>query len=253
MATSSTLHGEERRNAILAVVNRDGSAQLEPLAASLNVSPMTVRRDLDELEAEGLLRRVRGGAIAITGPRLFSERRAVRTRAKQTIASKAAALLPASGAIALDASSTVGTLTGIVNGRSGLVIATNSYENFSSLRSSTEISPILIGGEQDPSTGSFVGRVACDGAASILYQSFFTSAAAMHPRHGTSEVSLAESQVKRAFAAHSGRTVVCADSSKLASTSVAATFGIEEIDILITELDPSDARLDEYRAHIEIL
>lgn len=253
MATSGTVRGEERKAAILTAVNAEGSVQLDELATRLEVSPMTVRRDLDELESEGLLRRVRGGAIAITGPRLFGERRAVRTRAKQTIAAKAATLLPASGAIALDASSTVGTLAGALNAHGDLVVVTNSYENFSALGASGGITPVLIGGEQDPTTGSFIGRIACDAADSMLYQTFFTSAAAVHPVHGSSEVSLPESQVKRAFAARSTRTVLCADSSKLGAVAVASAFSFDEVDVLITELDPADTALDAYRGAVDLL
>ena len=119
MATNSTVRGEERRAAILATLAGAGSVQLDAIAAELAVSPMTVRRDLDELEAEGLLRRVRGGAVAIEGPRPFSERRGVRLRAKQAIAAKALRLLPLQGAIALDASSTTGTLAEALSGHAG--------------------------------------------------------------------------------------------------------------------------------------
>lgn len=253
MAMSSTVRAEERRSAILAIVERDGSAQLEQLAADMGVSLMTVRRDLDDLEAEGLLRRVRGGAIAITGPQPFGERRAVRMRAKQVIASKAATLLPASGAIALDASSTVGTIASELSSHPGLTVATNSYENFSAVQAISGVSAVLIGGELEAATGSFVGRIACDGAESLLYQCFFTSATSVDPVHGSSEVSLAESHVKRAFAGRSSRVVLCVDSSKLDSASVAATFRLDGVHTMVTELDPSDARLDAYREHVRLL
>ena len=134
MATNSTVRGEERRAMILATLKTDGTLQLDDVAAALGVSPMTVRRDLDDLEAEGLLRRVRGGAVAIDGPRPFDERRGVRLRAKQAIAAKATLLLPTTGAIALDASSTTGTLASALSAHPGLTVATNSYDNFSALR-----------------------------------------------------------------------------------------------------------------------
>lgn len=252
MATNSTVRGEERRAAILATLARDGSLQLDAIAGELRVSPMTVRRDLDELEAEGLLRRVRGGAVAILGPRPFSERRGVRMRAKQAIAAKAARLLPAHGAIALDASSTSGTLATALAGHSGLTVATNSYDNFSTLRAATGTTPVLIGGEPEATTGSFVGKIACDAAASMLYQVFFTSASAVDAAHGSSEVSLAESQVKRAFAQRSRRVILCVDASKLDHLAVAVGFEWPEIAAMITELDPADPRLDPYREHTEL-
>lgn len=254
MATSSSLDGEERRSAILAALDREGAVRLEPLAEALGVSPMTVRRDLDELEADGLLRRVRGGAVAVSGPRSFGERRAVHARAKQAIAAKAAALLPSEGAVAFDASSTTGTIASDVPDRvCGLTVATNSYDNFAVLRTAPGVTSVLIGGEAEPATGSFVGMIACEGAASMLYRRFFLSATAVDPAHGSSEVSLAESHVKRAFASRSRELVLCVDSSKLGIQSVAVGFAFDEISVMITELDPKDARLDPYRLRTEIL
>lgn len=252
MATHSTVRGEGRRQAILAALASSGSVQLDAIAAELGVSPMTVRRDFDELEAEGLLRRVRGGAIAADGPRPFSERRGVRSRAKQAIAAKALQLLPSHGAIALDASSTSGTIAEALGGHTGLTVATNSYDNFQALRSAALITPVLIGGEPEATTGSFVGKIACDAAASMLYQCFFTSASAVDASHGSSEVSLAESQVKRAFAQRSRRVVLCVDSSKLDHLAVAVGFEWPEIAAMITELDPSDERLAPYRDLTEL-
>lgn len=253
MATSSSVRGEERRAAIVAAIERDGAAQIDALATELAVSEMTIRRDLDDLEGEGVLRRVRGGAVGIDAPRPFGERRSVRTRAKQLIAAKAAAMLPGKGAIAMDASSTVAALAPILNARSGLTVATNSWENFSTLRVDAGLTSVLVGGELEPSTGSFVGKLACEAAESMLYQRFFTSASAVDAVHGSSEVSLAESQVKRCFARNSRQIILCVDSSKLDTTAVSTTFGLSEIHTLITELDPTDPRLDSYRELTDVL
>jgi DeoR/GlpR family transcriptional regulator of sugar metabolism len=253
MATSGTLRAEERRASILASLERDGAVQLEEAARALGVSSMTVRRDLDDLEAEGLLRRVRGGAVSVLGPRPFSERRAVRSRAKQIIAEKASPLIPPSGAIALDASTTAGTIGAMMGQRSGLTVATNSYENFAAIRPLPGVIAVLVGGQAEENTDSFVGLIACDAAASMLYQRFFASASAVDVTHGTSEVSLAESQVKRAFAGAARETVLCVDFSKLGQQSVALGFSLSEVSLMITDLDPRDARLDEYRHLVELL
>lgn len=253
MATSSTVRAEERRSTILAVVNREGAAQIDALAADLGVSEMTVRRDLDDLEAEGLVRRVRGGAIGASGPRPFGERRTVRPRAKQAIAAKAATLLPHSGAVALDASSTVAALAPALQAHTGLTVATNSWENFTALRPGGPLTPVLIGGELDESTGSFVGKIACEAAESMLYQRFFTSASAVNPTHGSSEGSLAESQIKRSFARNSRQLILCVDSSKLDSAAVSTAFRLAEVHVMVTDLEPSDPRLERYRELTNLL
>lgn len=252
MATNSTVRAEERRAAILATLKRDGVVQLDLVAGELGVSAMTVRRDFDDLESEGLLRRVRGGAVSTGGPRPFDERRLVRSKAKEAIAEKAAALLPREGAIALDASSTSGTIAARISGRANLTVATNSYDNFSLLRAAPEVTAVLVGGEAEATTGSFIGLIACQGAAAMLYERFFLSATAVDAPHGSSEVSLAESQVKRVFAEHSREIVLCVDSSKLGHRSIAVGFGFDEISMMITELDPADPRLEPYRGLVEL-
>lgn len=253
MATNRTVEGEQRRTTILAAVDRDGAVRLIDLAERLEVSEMTVRRDLDELEMAGQLKRVRGGAVAIERPRHFDERRSTRPRAKQTIARKAAELIPQTGAVAFDASSTVGTLAAHLEPMPKLTIVTNSVENYTALRAGHAGASVLIGGEAEPSTGSLVGPVACDGAASMLYKAFFLSASGVEHDRGTSEVSLIESQVKRVFARQSNRVHLCLDSAKLGGRSTAVTLPFDRIDTLITELDPDDPRLAPFRGMVKIL
>lgn len=253
MATSGTLRAEERKASILALLSSEGAVQLEDAASRLGVSSMTVRRDLDDLEADGLLKRVRGGAVSATGARPFSERRALRASAKHVIAEKAMRLVPDAGAIAIDASTTAGTIGSRLKERRGLTVATNSFENFATMRRMPGVTPVLVGGEAEEKTDSFVGLIACQAAASMLYERLFMSATALDSTHGTSEVSLPESQVKRAFATVARQTVLCVDSSKLGQRSVALAFPLSEIALMITELDPSDERLDEYRGLVELL
>src|SRR5918994_8013684 len=86
-------------------LEQDGTVAIAHAAAALGVSEMTIRRDLAELEERGTARRVRGGARAV-GPQTFAERHDVASPAKSRIAAKLAGLVPASGAVAFDASST---------------------------------------------------------------------------------------------------------------------------------------------------
>lgn len=253
MATTGTLGAEQRREHLTSRLKRDGSLRLESVAEELGVSAMTIRRDLVDMEAAGLLRRVRGGAMPSLGPRTFSERSSVRARAKSAIAEKALRLIPAVGSIALDASSTVGTLSTRIGARDGLLVATNSYDNFRSIRNTTNTTPVLIGGEIEQRTDSFVGLLACRAAESLLYRRFFTSASAVDAAHGSSEVSLAEAQVKHSFEKSSDETILCIDSSKLEQRDIALCLDWTRISVLITELDPADHRLDLYRNSAEIL
>lgn len=261
MATLRSFGAEGRRESLLEMLRATGGIRLELAAQKLGVSVMTIRRDLDELDAEGLLRRVRGGAVPALDARPFSERRGTRLAEKARIAEKAASLVPSSGSIALDASTTAGGLASRLDPLGSLTVATNSYENFAALSQvrgqgggqSKAISPILIGGELDERTGSFVGLIACQAAQAMLYSRFFASAYTVDASHGSSEVSLAESQVKRAFADRAREIVLLVDSSKLEQQSVALGFAWSEVALLVTELDPADAALDPYRGLVELL
>lgn len=252
MARNPTVEGEQRRAAILAAVDRDAVVRLGALAEQLGASEMTIRRDLGQLELLGHLRRVRGGAVAIERPQRFDERRAKRPRAKLAIARKAAELVPPSGAVAFDASSTVGALSAHLPPTPGLTIVTNSVENYTALRSAHVGSAILTGGEGESSTGSLVGPLACASAQAMVYEAFFLSSTGLHLEQGATEVSLLESQVKQFMARQSHLVHLCLDSSKLGGRGMAVSLRCCEIDTLITELDPSDPQLAPFRGHMDI-
>jgi DeoR family fructose operon transcriptional repressor len=245
MAAMATILSEERRARLLEILARDGALRLEPVAEQLGVSAMTVRRDLDDLEAEGLARRVRGGAVAPVLPRPFGDRMSTRSAAKSLIARKALDLVPLTGAVAFDASTTSGVLLGELAVRD-LVVATNSIDNAATARRRPGVRSVLIGGELDERSGSFVGAVACRAAASLGYARFFTSASAVSAP-GTSEVSLEEAQLKGVFSDHAEETILLLDSSKLGRQAVANALEWDRIDVLVTDLDPKDERLDPYR------
>ena len=226
--------------------------RLADAARDLGVSQMTIRRDLKGLEEEGRLQRIRGGAISVIGPQTFAARRAMRMRAKQAIAEKALALVPRHGAICMDASSTVGTLAMRLGASSSLLVVSNCYPTYLALRTTSGVRPILVGGETEEITESFVGPIAVRAVESLRYHRFFASSSGLHPKLGGSEVSLQEAEVKRAFRRLSRELVLCVDSSKLGQQSVAAGLPLEAVSVLITELDPDDTRLDPYRDQVEI-
>ncbi len=246
-----TVAGEERLRWLTERLDADGFVTIASAADALSVSEMTIRRDLIELEERGAARRVRGGAKAIA-PLSFAERHDIAARAKSRIAGKLAGLVPATGAVAFDASSTVMRLANALGTARELTVLTNGPDTFTALQGVAAVSPILTGGELEPSTGSLVGPVACRTATQFAVQTFFTSAAAVDETSGALEMNLDEAEVKRSIAAHAGEVVLAVDSSKLGGTAFAVGLEWEQIDILVTELDRDDRRLEPYRdlAHL---
>jgi DeoR/GlpR family transcriptional regulator of sugar metabolism len=244
--------GAERRELLLARLEEHGIIRLEESAAALGVSTMTVRRDLEALEHEGVVARVRGGAVATVKARSFTERQGVDDAAKTVIAQKAVDLVPATGSIAVDASSTSGHLLAQLRPATDLVVATNSAHNHARARAVRGVRAVLLGGELEPRTESFVGPIACAAAGMLTYDRFFTSASASDAEHGTTETIIEEAQVKRELVRAARETVLLLDSSKLSRRAMAVAIPWANISLLVTELDPADARLDPFRDLVEV-
>jgi DeoR family fructose operon transcriptional repressor len=230
----------------------DGAVSIADAARALGVSEMTIRRDLLELEERGTARRVRGGAVAV-GPQTFAERHRRQARAKGRIAAKLTELLPTTGAIAFDASSTVMRLAASLSGARDLTVVTNGPDAFTALQGRAGLTPILTGGRLDATTGSLVGPIACRSAAQFTVELLVTSAAAIDLHVGASEATLDDAEVKRAFAAGSREVVLAVDATKLERRGVAVAFPWDEVSTLVTDLDPDDERLAAYRGRVRVL
>jgi len=237
---------EERLGEVRNLISERGAVRIDELAADFGVSEMTIRRDLDELETLGVARRVRGGAVAL-GPEPFAQRHRHNARAKGRIAEKLQPLIPQIGTIALDASTTVHRLAASLEVARDLVIVTNGLDAFHAVSGKPGITVSLTGGSEEPRTGSLVGPMAVRSAQSFLYDALICSAAALDHEVGSSEASLAESEVKRAFSQTSSRIILAVDHTKLGTRAQARMFELESVDLLITDLDPGDGRLDPYR------
>jgi len=229
-----------------------GQIAVGEAAGELGVSEMTVRRDLRTLEELGWARRVRGGALAL-GSAHSSDRQRRRARAKGVIAGKLATLVPDTGALALDASSTVMRAVPLLPPVRSLDVITNSVTTFEALQERAGLRAMLTGGTRDPRTGSLVGPLAVSSARRLATQRFFMSAAAVDVDLGPCEASLEEAEVKISLSEVAHEVVLAADSSKLDSRTVAPSLPWDRITLLVTELDPDDRRLDRYRRVVEIL
>lgn len=253
MAVNGSIDGERRRKELAELIRSSGEISIERARDLFEVSAMTIRRDLEVLEHEGAVRRVRGGAVVAPTPRSYDDRLAVRATAKRTIAKKALELVPPRGTISLDASTTVNALAEIIGERAGLVVCTNSIQTFELLGRCRGVEAHLTGGAREPETGSLVGPIANASARLLHARVFFASADAFDTATGTSEASLAEAEVKRRLAASADRTVLCLDSSKLGKRSTAMALETGDVSALITELSPDDARLDPYRERLDVI
>lgn len=250
MGQMSSLASEERRRWLLQQLQMSQSIALSDAAAALDVSEMTVRRDLATLERHGTARRVRGGAV-LTGPVSFQGRERSHAEEKQVIAEKLLPLVPRRGMIAMDSSTTMHRLAQLVAGED-LTVVTNGLITFQVLQEQPGVTAILTGGAADRRSDSLVGPAATALLDDMRFAAFFSSTAGLDSR-ACYEDTLEEAQVKRAFARSSARTLVGAHAEKLGHHATAAALRLDHVDTLATELSPEDSRLDEYREPIDEL
>lgn len=231
---------------------RDGRVAVNEMAERLGVTPMTIRRDLEVLEASGEVRRVHGGAIA-TAPRPFGQRDRVALRAKATIGRKLADILPRRGVIALDASSTVHRAATLLEGDGDLVVVTNGIETFAALRRRPGVGAVLTGGVSDPRSDSLVGAIVADTMRRFSCHVFVCSAAAVNRRFAVMDHGIEESATKRAMAESASRVIVAVDNRKLGAQAGSRTCSWDDLDVLVTDLAPDHARLAEYREVVRVV
>jgi DeoR family fructose operon transcriptional repressor len=186
-------------------------------------------------------------------PTTFADRHKAHARAKSRIAAKLVDLVPDSGAIGVDASSTVMRMTRMLEPRRDLTVITNGLESFNAVAAVPGVRAVLTGGELDPRTGSLVGPLASYTAGQLLLRRLFVSSAGVDLELGTGETCLEEAQVKQALARVAEDVVLAVDASKLGTRGLARGLDWEQIRLLVTNLDPGSPRLDPYRGLVELL
>jgi DeoR family transcriptional regulator, fructose operon transcriptional repressor len=235
-------HAELRR-----LLAAEGTVAVATLAQKLSVSEMTVRRDLRELEGQGALARVHGGAVAGASLR-FGSRLAQHQREKSAAARKLLTYLPERGAIYLDGSTTVYHLAEQLAKREGLLVATNNLDTFLRVQAYPGCEALLIGGSLNRDTDNFVGRYAQRVLDGLAFDVAFFSAYALDAQVGPSEPAVSDAEVKEAVCARARRVCVAVNSHKLGSRVVGTWSFERQRAVLATELDPTADVLEPYHA-----
>jgi len=227
------------------------------LAEQFDVSEMTIRRDLEELESKGFARRVRGGAIA-TVSRGYEPPWATRAtearEAKQRIAEAAAGYIEFGETAILDVGTTTLALARCLRGRGGLTIVTPSLQAAVELGGDPNARVIMTGGIVRPGELSLVGSLAEDTFSHFNCDVLFLGVGGIDAEKGLTEYNLDDTRVKRVAMRAAGRTVALADRSKLGRVCLAMIGSLSEIDVLITDAAPDHPLLPAARdAGVEVV
>jgi len=232
----------DRREAVLRRVLSDGYASLSALAAELDVSERTVRRDLVDLGTAGAVALVPGGATAPPGTVArapFAARAVTEAAAKRAIARLARTLVSPGDSVALDAGSTISFLAAELLPLSPLTVITSSLEVIGRFSSDAHASLIGVGGQFDPDRRAFVGPVTRATLEDMRATTAFVACSGVHAT-GIACDSQADAEVKRALLGMAGRRVLVATSSVFRRVAPVRMAEFTGIDTLVTDdgLDP---------------
>ncbi|MGB9183616.1 MAG: DeoR/GlpR family DNA-binding transcription regulator [Solirubrobacteraceae bacterium] len=249
------VHG--RRGVIRSFLATRGEVGITELASTLDVSEMTIRRDLEELEEQGVARRVRGGAIA-TVSRSYEPPLATRAteaqEAKLRIGHAAAQYIEYGETAILDVGTTTLALARCLRGRSGLTIVTPSVQAAVELAGDPNTRVILTGGIVRPGELSLIGHLAEGTFSQLNCDVLFLGVGGINAEKGLTEYNLDDTRVKRAALRAASRKVALADQSKLGRVCLATISPLSEIDVLITDAAPDHPGLAEVRdAGVEVV
>ena len=239
-----------RRQRILDELRAKGAVRLTELSAVLSVSEMTVRRDLDVLQQDGLVERVHGGAVVaqLGGDEPGFENKLHREQAeKEAIARRAAHMAKAGMAVALSAGTTTWALARELAQSEGLTVVTNSLDVWNELqRSPTGMPVILTGGERLTPSGALVGPTADKAIRSLYFDVLFLGVHGLDPVAGLTTPNVAEAETNRTLISRSRRVVVLADHTKWCTTALCSMGELSEVDVVVTD----DGLGEEARRHL---
>lgn len=244
----------ERHRHIIDALDETGQVAVADLADQLAVSEMTVRRDLQELEKAGLLRRVHGGATRSLGRAWeppFRTRESQARDVKGRIAKLAAEFLHDGDAVGLDVGSTVLQLVPHLGVRSNLTVVTASLRLASEVAARVALEQdlrlMLAGGVVRSEELSMTGQLAIDTLSRVRLDTAFIGVGGIDPGEGATEFNLEDAEVKRAMIARSQRVIVLADASKLGNVCFASVAPLADVDVLVTDAGADPAMVDRLR------
>ena len=227
----------QRQDVIIEHVINVGSAKIEDLSALLNVSAMTVHRDLDDLDARGIVRKSRGIVTAVATS-LFEANPEYRQRQqvqeKKAIAQSAFELVESGQAIILDDSTTGVHLAELLPQKQPLTVITHFQKTINVLIPHPTISLISLGGQHSQWSNAFMGSLTINSLKSLRADVLFMSTPAViddYCFHQHNEAAL----IKEAMFESASKRYLLVDNSKFKETALHRNIALKDFDAVIVD------------------
>lgn len=210
----------QRKALIAQRLSRDGEIIAKTLAAELDLSEDTIRRDLREMAAEGLLKRVHGGALPLS-PALpdLAARQTLATDEKTALGARAAAMIEPGQVVFLDGGTTTAALARALPRSFAFTVVTHSPTIACELERHPMAEVVLIGGRLYKHSMVTTGALALEAIRGLKADLYFMGVTAAHPTHGLTTGDMEEAATKRIIADNAAATWVLLTTEKLGRAS----------------------------------
>jgi DeoR/GlpR family transcriptional regulator of sugar metabolism len=239
---------EKRFEHIISSLKNAGTVTYSEMSAGLSVSEDTIRRDIDYLHENGLLSKVRGGAILRDkNPLSFQDRTGFKSTEKEVIGMKAQFLLKTGMSVFMDGGTTVCAVAECLPTNASFRVITNNIALVPLLSRFRNIEIIVLGGNYDRDTQTNTGARTCAEAAEFVVDLYLMGTCAISKDFGITAAIREDGAVKQAMLKGSKTVVVLSNSKKTGTSEPFVVCGLDQINVLVTELPSDDPKLDELR------
>jgi DeoR/GlpR family transcriptional regulator of sugar metabolism len=247
----------DRRAVIADLIKAERELELSDLAQRLNVSEMTIRRDLEALEEQGVLRRLLGGGAIALAPKTrepdLIARALEESESKTHIAEAVVARLYEGEAVYLDGGSTALSVARTIRGRGlDLTIVTRS------LLAAIELADeparvILLGGALKATEMITLKTAAEDDLRDYNFDTYVMGISGVDAKRGLTDYDPQEAAGKRQALQQADRTILAFDRSKLGRVLLSRVAALDEVDVVVTDADLDDSLITAFGPQVEVV
>ncbi len=240
----------ERHKYILDSLEANGFASVADLSKELDVTMVTIRKDLKILEDKGLLYRSHGSATLVSpyvNDRSVNEKKLVRVDEKYKIAQAANSLIEEDDAIIIGSGTTVVSFAQAIQKNKKLTVLTAAMNVTLALIDAPAIEVVQLGGVVRKSSSSVVGHFAEEMMTHFACSKLFLSADGINLDDGLTTSHMMEAHLNAQMIKHVQKTILLADSSKFGKKGFGKICNLEDIDVVITD----EGIPDIYKKRIE--
>ena len=232
----------QRQSQVMEILQEKGRISIPEMCQQFGISDMTARRDLNEMDRLGLLRRIHGGAVVNLGRSYeppYQMRSTKNQSAKACIGAKAAELIYDGDSIALDVGTTTLEIVKELKGKRNLTIITNSLQIANmvvdNLSLENDARLILTGGVVRPRELSMIGSVTERAYQEFHVDKAFIGIGGISLEDGLTEYNIEDAIIKRMLLASAREKIVVADASKFGVTTFASVAPLKSADRIVTD------------------